>query len=153
MYLNPVFDNEDLKAKKLSKNASTLQTLQNAMLRLIFGFQIKQRVNMQRLREKIKMFSVNQMCVYHTILEAYNVVKNSSSQKIKLKWENKHETNYFFRSEAKNDKRVPKKTKITNFSYFGAKLYNLVPSDIKKAENSNIFKEQIKSEMLVLDEQ
>ena len=85
VYLNPVFDNEDLKAKKLSKNASTLQTLQNAMLRLIFGFQIKQRVNMQRLREKIKMFSVNQMCVYHTILEAYNVVKNSSSQKIKLK--------------------------------------------------------------------
>ena len=51
VYLNPVFDNEDLKAKKLSKNASTLQTLQNAMLRLIFGFQIKQRVNMQRLRE------------------------------------------------------------------------------------------------------
>ena len=85
VYLNPVFDNEDLKAKKLSKNASTLQTLQNAMLRLIFGFQIKQRVNMQRLREKIKMFSVNQMCVYHTILEAYNVVENSSSQKIKLK--------------------------------------------------------------------
>ena len=131
VYLNPVFDNEDLKAKKLSKNATTLQTLQNAMLRLIFGFQIKQRVNMQRLREKIKMFSVNKMCVYHTILEAYNVVKNSSSQKIKLKWEKKHETNYSLRSEAKNDKRILKKTKITNFSYFGAKLYNLLPSDIK----------------------
>ena len=51
VYLNPVFDNEDLKAKKLSKNATTLQTLQNTMLRQIFGFQIKQRVNMQRLRE------------------------------------------------------------------------------------------------------
>ena len=35
VYLNPVFDNEDLKAKKLSKNATTLQTLQNTMLRLI----------------------------------------------------------------------------------------------------------------------
>ena len=55
------------------------------------------------------------MCVYHTILKAYNVVKNSSSQKIKLKWENKHETNYFFRSEAKNDERVPKKIKDNKF--------------------------------------
>ena len=41
-------------------------------------------------------------------------------------------------------KKVPKKPKVTNFNYFGAKLYNLVPSDIKKAENSNIFKELIK---------
>ena len=91
------------------------------------------------------MFSVNQMCVYHTILEAYNVVKNSSSQKMKLEWEKKHKTNYSFRSEAKNEIKVQKKTKITNFSYFGAKLYNFLPSDIKKAENSNIFKELIKN--------
>ena len=37
VYLKPVFDEEDIKVKKLSKNATNLQTLQNPMLRVIFG--------------------------------------------------------------------------------------------------------------------
>ena len=31
-------------------------------------------VNIQRLREKIRMMSVNQVTVYHTILEVYNIM-------------------------------------------------------------------------------
>ena len=83
VYLNPVFDEEDFKVKKLSKNATVLQTLQNTMLRIILGLNIKQQINMQHVREKIRMMSVNQMNVYHTILEAYNVVRYSSSEQIK----------------------------------------------------------------------
>ena len=40
--ISPVFDEEDLKLKKLSKNASALQTLQNNMIRLVFDLKKKQ---------------------------------------------------------------------------------------------------------------
>ena len=90
LYLNPVFEEEDLKMKRLSKNATSLQTLQNTMLRLILGCNIKQHINMENIRKKVKMMSINQMCVYHTILEAYNVIRNSSSECIKRKWDSKN---------------------------------------------------------------
>ena len=71
VFLKPVYDEEDLKARKLPKNTNTLQTLQNSMIRVIYGLKIQNRVNMKNVREKIKM-SVNQIAVYHTLLEAYN---------------------------------------------------------------------------------
>ena len=73
VFLKPVYDKEDLNMEKPPKNTATLQTLQNNMLRVIFGFQLKNHVNMKNLREEIKMMSVNQISVYHTLLEAYNV--------------------------------------------------------------------------------
>ena len=146
VYLNPVFEKEDLKAKKLSKNTTDLQVLQNTMIRMIFGLKTKSHINMMKLRERIKMMSVNQMCIYHNLLEAYNVVKNSSSEQIKLKWENKNENQYQLRSSARNDTKIPKmpRNKCKGFSYFGAKLLNLLPCDVKATENSNTFKAQIK---------
>ena len=100
-----------LKVKKLSKNATKLQTLQNTMIRTIFNLNIKNHINMKKIREKIKMMSVNQMCIYHTLLEAHNVVRNSSSEQIKLKWERKNENNRILRSDTRNDTKVPKKPK------------------------------------------
>ena len=47
---------------------------------------VVQCVNMQRLREKVRIMSVNQMAVYHTILEVYNIMHNSSSEQIKNKY-------------------------------------------------------------------
>ena len=52
------------------------------------------------------MMSVNQMCVYHTVIEAYNVVKYSSSKQIKMKWEDKFENTYSLRSETKNSLKI-----------------------------------------------
>ena len=52
---------------------SSLQTMRNNMKRVIHGLRMVQCVNMQRLREKIKMMSVNQMAVYHTIMEVFNI--------------------------------------------------------------------------------
>ena len=43
-------------------------------------------------REKIKMMPVNQMAIYHTVLEAHNVIKNAASDQIKTKWLNKTTT-------------------------------------------------------------
>ena len=74
VFLKPVYDEEDLKGRKLPKNTNTLQTLQNSMIGVIYGLKIQNRVNMKNVREKIKMMSVNQIAVYHTLLEAYNVM-------------------------------------------------------------------------------
>ena len=102
---------------------------------------------MQKVREKIGMMSVNQMIIYHTIVEAYNIVKYSSSDQIRHKWESKKETTYCLGSESNNDIMIPKKstTKCIGFTYFGAKLLNMLPSDIKRNEHSSIFKAKLKN--------
>ena len=147
VYLCSIFDEEDLKVKKLSKNASVLQTLQNSMIRVIFGMRKKQHINMENIRQKLKMMSVNQMCNYHTILETYNVIKNSSSEQIKMKWSSRLENRYLLRSETNNYLKIPEKpmSKCKGFSYYGAKLYNKLPCDIKETTNVNSFKALVKA--------
>ena len=85
VYLVPVFDKEDLKWRTYAncvtpKETYALQTLQNTMIRVIHGFTKSQHINMEKLRNKMKMMSVNQMVVYHTILETFNVTWRSSSE-------------------------------------------------------------------------
>ena len=99
---------------------------------------------MQHTRNKIKMMSVNQMTVYHTLLEAYNVIRKSSSEQIKIKWENRCESQYSLRSIARNDLKIPEKPIIGHFTYFGAKLYNMLPNTIKETRNTTTFKALIK---------
>ena len=143
VYLKPIFEKEELKVNKLSEEARSLQTLQNRMIRTILGINVKRHVNMQHLRNKMKMFSINQMCIYHTLLEAHNVVKNNSSEKIQRKWA-KTNQKYDFRSS--NDLKVPKKPKVncTGFAYSGSKLFNSLPSNIKDTMDSVRFKTLIK---------
>ena len=102
---------------------------------------------MEHLRQKIKMMSVNQMCVYHTILEAHNVVNNSSSEVIKRKWYHKHENKYLLRSETTNGLNIPERPSKNRigFAYNGAKLYNKIPNEVKKTLNPNNFKSLVKS--------
>ena len=120
LYLNPIFDKEDLKVKKLSKTASDLQTLQNEMLRIILNLDKSKHINMQIVRENVKMMSINQMSIYHTILEANNVIRNSSSDHIKIKWSKKNEHDYSLRRNEYYQK-IPNKTKskCNRFSFYG----------------------------------
>ena len=70
------------------------------------------------------MMSVNQMSVYHTIIETYNVIHKGSSEKIKRKIVNQNEDcAYNLRSKANGDLIVPAKTRqnCQSFSYFAAK--------------------------------
>ena len=79
---------------------------------------------MQHVREKMRMMSVNQVAVYHTLLESYNIIRNSASEQIQIKWmENNHKI-YSLRSIANNDLKVPEKpaSKCIGFTYHGAKL-------------------------------
>ena len=67
--------------EKLSPHAKELQVVQNSMIRVIRGLNRANHVNMKEQRDKIKMPSVNQMAVYHTVMEAYNITnKNASDQ-------------------------------------------------------------------------
>ena len=50
VYLSPIFDEEELKVKKIPKDTSVLQTLQNSMIRVILGMNRKQHINMENLR-------------------------------------------------------------------------------------------------------
>ena len=150
VYLSPVFEEEDLKWKILPAGTRSLQTLQNDMLRAIHGLKRSQCVNMQKLREKIGMMSINQMSIYHTILEMHNIMNNSSSEKILSKFT--HKQKHSSRKTANNDIRVPHPKKVpekalkkcTGFSYCGPKLYNKLPREIKETNNLDTFKTLVK---------
>ena len=147
VYLTPIFDDEDLKMKKQSKHSAALQTLQNSMIRVILGISKKKHINMQHTREKLKMMSINQMAVYNTLIEAFNIVRNSASEQIQAKWIDNVEKKYTLRSSAKNDIKVPEKpkTKCSGFTYHASKLYNMLPTNIREAENMNVFKVLVKN--------
>ena len=137
-----MFEGKELKVKKLSKNASVIQTLQNNMIRVILGLKKQNHINVQHVREKLKMMSVNQMCIYHILMETYNIMSKSSSEQIQMKWSDIKEKKYSLRSISRNDLKIPEKprTNCTGFSYCGAKLFNILPREIRETPNLNTFK-------------
>ena len=102
---------------------------------------------MQNVRESIGMMSVNQMNVYHTIIEAYNIIRNSSSEQIKMKWEEKPEITYSLRSGTTKNLKIPEKPirGCSGFTYHGSKLYNKLPCNMKETLNPKTFKSLTKS--------
>ena len=144
LYLNPTFETEDVKARKLSVEASKLQVIQNSMLRTIFNYRLLDKVNMEKLRNNIKMFSINQMNIYHVLLEAFNVISNGSAEKIQEKWMPGIEKHYSNRREF--DVKVPSvdHVRCQGFTWFGAKLWNSLPEEIKAVKNPDSFKEKVK---------
>ena len=146
VYLNPVYDEEDLKLKKIPKNTGVLQILQNNMLRLILGLKKEDHVSMIHTRKNLNMMSVNQICIYHTLLETYNIMRNLASEEIHLKWTDTSEKKYSLRNISKNVLKVPEKPvpKCLGFTYNAAKLFNLLPRNLREMTNENTFKIQTK---------
>ena len=104
----------------------------------------KDKVNMEKLRKSIQMFSVNQMNIYHVLIEAFNVINFGSSEKIQEKWLNQNERLYSNRRQ--NDIQIPrvKHVKCQGFSWHAAKLWNKLPESIKSIQKPSTFKEKIK---------
>ena len=90
------------------------------------------------------MMSVNQISVYHTLLEAYNVILHLSSEQTCMKWTIIGKK-YALRSITKKDLKVPEKPKLKylGLTYTGAKLFNMQPVQMKKIENTNTGMEEI----------
>ena len=111
---------------------------------MIFGYRNSDMINMENLRKKIGMFSVNQMNIYHILLEAFNIINYGSADRIQKKWVNQNERNYSNRRS--QDVRVPwvEHVKCRGFSWHGAKIWNQLPESLKSVKNDNTFKTQIK---------
>ena len=89
-----------------SSHAKELQVVQNSMVRVILGLNRANHINMKEQREKIKMLSVNQMAVYHTVMEAYNITTKNASYQLQKKLK-MHEGKHSERCAANNDLFVP----------------------------------------------
>ena len=78
--------------------------------------------------------SCNQIAVYHTLLEAYNIMRHSSSEQIHKKWTNIGEKKYSLRNITNNDLKVPEKPKLKflGFTYNGVKLLNMLALQMRE---------------------
>jgi len=67
--------------------------------------------------------------------------------KLKIGLFTRHKYRYLLRSETNNYLKIPEKpmSKCKGFFYYGAKLYNKLPCDIKETANVNSFKVQVKA--------
>ena len=65
-----------------------------------------------------------------------------SSEQIHRKWTNISEKKYSLRSITNNDLKVPEKPmlKCLGFTYNGAKLFNMLPLQMRETKNPNTFK-------------
>ena len=87
--------------------------------------------------------SDNQIAVYHTLLEAYNVMSHLS---IHMKW-TIIEKRYALRSITNKDLKVPEKPKLKcmGFTYNGAELFNMLPTQMRETKDPNNFKTMMKN--------
>ena len=100
---------------------------------------------MEKLRNEIKMMSVNQLSVYHVAIEMYNIINHKSSESL-------HEEmkmiprGYNLRGLEDGTVRVPQKGKknCNGFHYMGPKLWNFLPGHIRNTTIRNIFKDKLK---------
>ena len=91
------------------------------------------------------MMSVNQLSVYHTAIEMFNIINNKSS--VALHEEMKIQPRgYNLRGMEEGKVQVPEKGKksCNGFHYMGPKLWNALPGHIRKTTIRSIFKEKLK---------
>ena len=110
-----------------------LQVLHNKMLRIISGKRQSDKVNMQSLRSENKMMSVNQMTCYHILIETFNIIHFGSSNNIKNNLIPKFERT----RQGKLIVPLVKKSSCQGFSYYAAKLWNKLPTEIKSLGVNN----------------
>ena len=69
-------------------------------------------------------------------------MSHSSSEQIHMKWTNISEKKYSLRSITNKNLKVPEKPKLKclGFTYNGAKLFNMLPIQMRETKNSNTFK-------------
>ena len=100
---------------------------------------------MEKLRQQLRMMSVNQLSVYHVAIEMFNIINNKSSKSLfeEMKLEPK---GYGLRGLEEGKVRVPEKSKksCNGFHYMGPKLWNFLPKHIRKTSIRTIFKEKLK---------
>ena len=108
-----------------------LTVIQNDMLRAITGKKLSDHKTKESLRKETKTMSVNQIWVYHIMLETYGILKLDSSPTLKrILLEKKGNPNARLRS-ATNDEmlQIPVNENRKNaFNYYAASAWNAFQS-------------------------
>ena len=144
VYTNPKFEFNHLE-QLMDQNISRLQVIHNDVLRLIEGHRRSDHTNMEKLRKDQKIMSINQLSIYHTAVDMFNIIHNASSDSLQKKMKIQQK-GYQLRCLEDGKVRVPPKGKksCTGFSYNGPKLWNYLPDHIRKTTKRNIFKDKMK---------
>ena len=131
--------------QSMDPNISKLQVIQNDMLRLLVNKKRDSHTNMEKLRNKLKMMSVNQLSCYHTAIEMFNIINNKSSASLHEEMKQVPK-GYSLRGLEDGTVNVPEKGKksCNGFHYMGPKMWNSLPSHIRKTTIRNVFKEKLK---------
>ena len=143
VYGNPKFDFRS-QEQSMDPNLQKLQVIQNDMIRLLNNYRRTDHIEMKTLREKMNIMSVNQLCVYHVALEMFNIVVNSSAERVKEKLILEENPSYQLRNRRNGEVRVPFKPAKPYFSYTGPKLFNFLPEELRKNTSPKSFKVQLK---------
>ena len=80
-----------------------------------------------------------------TIMEVFNILYNYSSEQINNKY--RHNDRRSLRKNTNNFLWVPVtqlKRNCTGFTYYGAKIFNNLPNNIRETQDRNIFKTLVK---------
>ena len=79
---------------------------------------------MTKLRKSIKIFSVNQMCCYQVLIEAFNIIKNVASDTLYKEWMHQDIRRYPLRGERQGEVKVflVDHEECKGFTWYGAKL-------------------------------
>ena len=128
----------------MDPNLQKLQVIQNDMIRVLYNHKRTDHIEMKKLREKVNIMSVNQLCVYHVALEMFNIIVNSSAEKVKNKLILQDNPSYQLRNRRNGEVKVPFKPSKPYFSYTGPKLFNFLPEEMRKTTSPMSFKIQLK---------
>ena len=143
IYYRPRLTEED----PACKNQEALQVLQNDMLRLIAGYKRSDRVNMSKLRKKSNIMSINQLACYHILMECKNILDHNASKQVKEKMvPEERKSGCTLRSQTRGDLKIMMKPKNScqGFSHFAARLWNMLPEDIRNKSKTLQFKTALK---------
>ena len=145
-YLRPKLKAED-EGNQILKE---LTTLQNDMLRVITGKKLSDHETIANLRRKTGTMSVNQICIYHIMLETYGIVNLKSSTVLK---------DMMIRKIPKNKSAILRSEKIENmlqipmnegrnngFNFYATSAWNKY-QNWQKQENSTQLASQQKHSM------
>ena len=122
-----------------SKNLSSLQTIQNDMLRSIEGVLRKDKINMKELRNRYSMLSANQMLCRSLACELRKVLKYETIPDVLYELKSKSKSQMSTRAASNDLLRLPKVSKRSSehFPSHAIRVWNAMPKDLRSLSLSD----------------
>jgi hypothetical protein len=118
-----------------------LQVLQNEVMRITLGYKMKDHIRREKIWEESGMMTINHMVCYHLIMETNNVIKFSASEELRERLIRHNDSQHVTRTKTRGDLMVPENVeKLNGFTYYGAKLWNRLPMNLRETLSVGAFK-------------